>query len=328
MIESIAIRNFQSIEKAEFKLGILTVILGQNDLGKSAVLRAIQAAVEAQSGVDFVTHGHTQCAVALKNEHGKLLWQKGTSVNKYILDDGTGAPAVFERVGKQVPPEVQVFLSMHPVEYDKQLTLNINFAAQDEPPFLIPMPGGVSPSSVAKVLGDLTQLNLLFKAVHATESRRKAAESTLKVRQLDLEQVEQQIFQLPDVAAEQQAVTSLAGLLEKVKEGEKRLNHLRHHLQTLDALRVQHEEIVAEERSIPKVVSLAHLEELVQRVHTLKGYAKVLQDMADEGERISADSQIAEAELQDRKKELEDLLETVEVCPTCLRPMEEAHVHA
>jgi AAA15 family ATPase/GTPase len=50
VITKVKIENFQSLEKTDLGLGTLTVIVGANDLGKSAAFRAIEFATRQLFG--------------------------------------------------------------------------------------------------------------------------------------------------------------------------------------------------------------------------------------------------------------------------------------
>ncbi len=58
MIERVTVKNYVSVNvDADVVLGRVTVILGPNDHGKSALLRALRAVAEAQSGTSFILTG-------------------------------------------------------------------------------------------------------------------------------------------------------------------------------------------------------------------------------------------------------------------------------
>ncbi len=76
-LTSIKIKNFQSLRAADIELGRVTVIVGQNDLGKSALFRAVRAASEATQGTDFVTYGAAHSSVELAVDDHIVLWGEG-----------------------------------------------------------------------------------------------------------------------------------------------------------------------------------------------------------------------------------------------------------
>ncbi len=177
LLEAVAVRNFQSLESVDVALGTFTVVVGPNDLGKSALLRAIRSAAEASPGVEFITRGQSVARVALSLDGVKLLWEKGAQTNRYTVLRPDGTRQVFEKVGRSVPDDLSEWLALGKVDFG-DVSLNLNFADQDDPPFLVPFPGGINEAHVAKVLGDLTNLSILFKAVQEANRQRTTSERT------------------------------------------------------------------------------------------------------------------------------------------------------
>jgi recombinational DNA repair ATPase RecF len=149
MIQSARIQNFQSLVDTTIEFGTLTVILGPNDLGKSATFRAIRAAAETLAGTDFITYGKPKARVEIKVDGQTLIWEKGQKENRYYIVDAAGETHTYEKIGRETPPDVANLLQLGAVEYDRDLKLNLNFADQDDPPFLIPLTPTASVSTVS-----------------------------------------------------------------------------------------------------------------------------------------------------------------------------------
>ena len=56
MAVDVEIRNFQSIEKATIKIDGFTVVVGRSNIGKSALVRAVKAALTGAPVSSFVRH--------------------------------------------------------------------------------------------------------------------------------------------------------------------------------------------------------------------------------------------------------------------------------
>lgn len=73
----VVIRNYQSIAAADLQVSGFTAITGRTNLGKSALVRAIQGALFGQTGDAFVRRGCDQAAVGLVFGDGTVLkWYK------------------------------------------------------------------------------------------------------------------------------------------------------------------------------------------------------------------------------------------------------------
>ena len=110
MAVRIRVRNFQSIEDAEVEVSGLTVVTGQNNSGKTALMRAVRGVFENSGGDAFVRHGTDALAVHLDFGDADVTWTKGPKVKPtYIVGGKTINP------GRSVPDEV-TSLGVAPVQ--------------------------------------------------------------------------------------------------------------------------------------------------------------------------------------------------------------------
>ena len=107
-IKSLKLINFQSHRetKINFHKG-LTVILGQTDQGKSAIIRALKWVLYNEPrGTDFITAGSKYCRVELEMEDGSIIIrERDGQRNRYILKQN-GQEQIFEGFGNTVPFEI------------------------------------------------------------------------------------------------------------------------------------------------------------------------------------------------------------------------------
>lgn len=323
MIERVSITNFQSLKQTEVELGVLTVILGPNDLGKSAFFRAIRAAAEAQSGSNFITYGHSLTRVAFLVDGHELVWEKGASVNRYILDGLS-----YEKVGRSVPPDVSTLLGLDPVDFDKNLTLSLNFADQDDPPFLIPTPGGLSTSQVAKVLGDLTNLNVLYRAISEADTRRRRADSLMSVRQGDVQTVSSQLLTYEGTLKREQNLSALEQSwadINSLHDVYLRRSYIRNEREQL--LR-RHSAILEQQRDLgpdrsSEVDAVASVLDVRSRLIFWKNQLDKVVEKFRLSKSIFDAAQSSEAAAI---AELDLLMESLDTCPLCDQPLTLEHV--
>jgi hypothetical protein len=183
----VEIRNFQSIEKASFQIDGFTVVVGRSNIGKSALVRAIKAALTGASVSSFVRHGAgclrrtkqaktCKCfaSVHLKTEGFDLLWEKGDSLNRYTFNG-----VIYDKAERGTPDFLQPVFA--PVKVgDKQELLQVS--DQFSPIFLLDQTGG----AVADTLSDVARLDRINWAMRLAEKDRKEAVSTRKVREKDV----------------------------------------------------------------------------------------------------------------------------------------------
>lgn len=153
MINSISLKNFRSYKDTfiEFDSGV-NVIIGENDSGKTNLLRAINLVINNRpSGEDFRSDwgGDTDVAIDIGN---KLVSRARTDKeNMYVLTHADEKEDIFKAFGKGVPEIIKQHLNMSPV----------NIAFQLEGPFLL----GMSASDVAKHYNNAVNLDIIDRAI-------------------------------------------------------------------------------------------------------------------------------------------------------------------
>jgi len=180
-MSKVSIRNFQSIKKAEFSIEGFTVVVGKNNIGKSAIVRAIDAALSNQTGKDFIRNGEKTSEVSI--QHGTLSvdWKKGDTATYRI----NGEP--FTKLGRAVPQPI-LDAGFGKLEVGDQ-KINPLIASQFEPLFLLDKPG----SAVTEALSRLYKLNVLSSADDSCQKELKSAKSNLKAKEADLGVLKEQL---------------------------------------------------------------------------------------------------------------------------------------
>jgi hypothetical protein len=182
---SIRVRDFQSIEDATIEVAGLTVVTGQNNGGKTALIRSVFGAFTNARGTKFVRHGKDSTQVGLSFSDGRsLLWEKGEKVNRYELDGKK-----LNRVGQGVPPEIET-LGVTAVEA-AGVELWPQFAHQFVGQvFLLDKPG----SLLAEAVANVDKVGVLNESLRLATSDRRSAASELKVRLEDVGKIEDSLL--------------------------------------------------------------------------------------------------------------------------------------
>jgi exonuclease SbcC len=139
MIKRIELVNFMSHEHTVIEPAPgLTVLVGPNNCGKSAVVAALQILCTNEKSTYVMRHDEKQCAVILETDDGHTIeWKRKTSPS-YVID---GKP--FDRIKGDLPPELHEALRLPRVDTSGK-PLDIHFGSQKTPIFLLDASGGIA----------------------------------------------------------------------------------------------------------------------------------------------------------------------------------------
>jgi chromosome segregation ATPase len=172
----VKVENFQSIKRAELEIKGLTVVTGENSIGKSALARALAGAFSNLRGTSHVRNGEKFSSVEVSFDDGNtLVWEKGSNRNKYVVNG-----AELERVGSEVPDEVKA-LGVHAIDLDNREVWP-QVAKQFQTIFLLDLP----PSVLSSALSDVDVIQKIEQASQRARSDVRETTSRLKYKQEDL----------------------------------------------------------------------------------------------------------------------------------------------
>lgn len=317
MIENVKIKNFQSLEEVIIELGKFTVIVGESECGKSAFIRAIykmttNGAVKGSTNGEpwsNITPGAKDVVVALEADGHLLVWVKGEN-NVYKIDGSS-----LSKVGRDCPEEVQALLKMPEVVFDERSRYHLNFQMQFDLPFLVDEAG----TRVAKVLGDLTNVNLLMNATREANRQRLSTAKTITIekdRIGDLRKKIQRYKRLPDAAKMIEATNASAEQLKEALATSKDCLETTQRLATLENAVVAADDI-ARRLKVFTTINLTEIEDKIAQSKDMRLMLDKLEVVGDNA-RIAAQADIeAERKLADAQDKLYIFLQNNPTCPLC-----------
>lgn len=307
-LSKLQVQNYQSLESAEVDLGRLTVLVGPSNSGKSAVLRAIRTLVRNAASPAFVTTGHKQAVVRLTVDDVEVILERGKGLSTYRLLAGEDRQD-YPKSGKEVPSDIQSLLAMKKVE-DQDL----NFAFQFDRPFLL----DETSTQVAKVLGDLSNINILYSAVREANRRRLDVTNRLKVRTQDVETLTEELRAYTDLPARRKRI-------EASREEHSRLVALSAERDRLEDLVVQVEQAEAAVEELQREMEqwpdvTEELEFLEGRIREHAALADLVSRLEYDGRKYAAaNAEQARLTVQDEACDAEyhEALVAAGTCPLC-----------
>jgi len=293
MLTRLRIKNFQNHKKIdiEFDKGVTTII-GPSDAGKSALLRALSWVVfNRPVGTEFIREGQKGCTVRIETSSHKITRTRGKE-NTYHLDGKE-----YRAFGNDVPESIQNVLQLG----------EINFQSQHDAPFWL----SESAAQVSRNLNQIVDLGIIDAALAQTsKTMRKAkweAEST-KERFLHYRKQKEDLAWVVEANGELVDLEAGAAALEASTESQIRLEALTH-----DASRYSKE--VEQDRKL--VADITALQKSVETIIDHDYYVRRLRSYTDD---LISETEVL-AKRKERANEIQQELETYEVCPTCQRPM-------
>ena len=143
MITRIELKNFMSHEHTVIEPAAgLTVLVGPNNCGKSAVVAALQILSSNENSTYVLRHGAKECSVKIETDDGHAIeWRRKNSPS-YVVDGKT-----FDRLrGSGLPDELHAALRLPKVEAGDSTDFDVHFGTQKSPIFLL----GGSPANAAR----------------------------------------------------------------------------------------------------------------------------------------------------------------------------------
>jgi hypothetical protein len=178
----ITIRGFQSIKNpVEILIDGYCTIEGESNLGKSAVVRALHAAVSNRIGTEFITEGVEDCDIAIESPNHSLKWLKTRKATVYEVD----GKAIHKPGKGTIPDEVMVLGIAAIKTIDRELHWpQIHF--QWEQPFII---GSHTDTTAAELLGasqDTATISRAIKLVNSDVAKCKIKADLLEKQHQEL----------------------------------------------------------------------------------------------------------------------------------------------
>ncbi len=272
----IKIRNFQSLTEANLELPDgLTIVTGATNNGKSAIVRAVEAAVFNDGVDEYIKAGTDKLSVTLDNGEHKVEYirkSKGrTDKTTYQFDDGE----VQQKVGRSQLPEMDNMFNIREVRLQNNQRARLNFWYQNEKPFLMDKTAGqlyefLSVSSSEKYLA-------VLKAMSADM---KQEESDMKILTVSIDTLKRELALKQDILDRNNGFYSLYDILSVLKKNQECLGKAESLLTAIDdliqsscMLNESLQRVTARIDVIPMervLLEMGHFTEESERIGTLK----------------------------------------------------------
>ncbi|AFV11666.1 SMC domain-containing protein [Thermacetogenium phaeum DSM 12270] len=244
MITKITIKNFQPHAHTEIEPAPgLTVLVGESDQGKSAVIRALRwLFLNQPRGAGFVRAGESNCRVVVEYEDGTQVGRaRMGDDNVYLVSFPGQEPAVFRGFGIETLAEIRETTGVSEIDVGGEAVAP-NIAGQLEAPFLL----GASGPMRASLIGMMARADVFDEALKNTLAdisrvRREKRENDERIAEL-----EEEIGKFDNLPALESAVGEASALLSEIESSSQRKEFLEQTLAEVNRLRqeIRHSEKV------------------------------------------------------------------------------------
>lgn len=224
MLNSLEIKNFQAHKHLfiEFDKGVNSIV-GPTDVGKSAIIRALQwVTTNEPSGEAFIKEGTKKAAARVVVDGNKITRIRGKGKNAYRLNNSD-----YNAFGSNVPETIASLLNLS----------DLNFQAQHDSPFWFCKTAG----EVSRQLNSIVDLDIIDTALADLSSDVKKQKSSTdvlinRIKRLEeleksskfLEDVDKDLLALEEqekeIQEKRQKIDTLQELIQKCKTYQKRID--------------------------------------------------------------------------------------------------------
>jgi exonuclease SbcC len=227
VIRKIVLENYMSHARTEIEPAAgLTVLVGPNNCGKSAVVSALETLARTTRGDFMVRHGEKEARVTVETDDGHtIVWRRKGGTVSYVLDG--------REVHREVPDDLHEHLKLPLVKSERgDYEFDVHFGQQKSPIFLLNEP----PSRAATFFSASSDAGRLLEIQDkhrdkVRERKRRRGDLTKEVAQLD-----QQLQSLDGLGDLAEQVEQLEIEHAEVLEGQTGVRELAHAIARLEAV--------------------------------------------------------------------------------------------
>lgn len=247
-IKSIIIKNFQSHANTELELcdGV-NVILGNSDVGKTAILRALGwIFFNKPSGTTFIRNGETEAFIKIVYDDGHIITRlRNKTFNGYkIYYPEEDKLEEFSGLGKNnVPEEVMEITGVRNFKIADDLEVPVTYHTQLEGPFLL----SLSTDKKAKAIGSITNVGNIDLAIKKGRAYSREYKNKLSSAEDKLKKENEHLNNFINLDKKKKNLENIKSIYNAINEQNEKIDRLKTYSNKYDEI---NEKIKIEENKI------------------------------------------------------------------------------
>jgi exonuclease SbcC len=262
MIRRIILQNYMSHADTTIEPATgLTVLVGPNNCGKSAVVSALETLCNNALGDYMVRHDEKEVSVTVETDDGHtLVWKRRGNTVSYIIKGSE-----INRLKGGIPEDLHKFLRLPKVDAGEKDPFDIHFGSQKSPIFLL----NESESRIARFFASSSDAAILLKMQKRHRNKVKERKSDAKRLNGEIEKLDAELDALEPLDGLAELVAKAEGQYQGLKGLEGQIQARVVEMETLRAHSVKHDRLVQEYeclaplKSPPDLANTSPLESLI-----------------------------------------------------------------
>ena len=310
MIRRIELINFMShshtvIEPADG----LTVLVGPNNCGKSAVVTALQILCYNENSTYVKRHNERECSVTVRTDDNHTIqWARTETSPRYLING-----QLFDRLNREPPEILHQCLRLPKVRTDND-EIDVHFGEQKSPIFLLDKPE----SHAAQFFASSSDAASLVEMQKLHKQRTNEAHTQNKILQASMKKLGLELSILSATEEIESSVATADSQFKAIAKHSSEIAKLRNHSLSISNASHQFQQVsqraraVHELREPPTLLNENVLRQLIASLHKQSFFLEQLQYSCVAFEALSVPPMLADdAALKSRLRELQKSVRAV-----------------
>ncbi len=263
MIRRITLQNYMSHSNTVIEpAGGLTVLVGPNNCGKSAVVSALETLCNNAPGAFMVRHEEKEARVTVETDDGHtFVWKRRGNAVSYIIDGRD-----IHRVGRGVPEDLHKLLRLPKVDAGENgEPFDIHFGTQKSPIFLLNEPE----SRAALFFASSSDAAILLEMQKRHRNKVKERKSDHKRLKAEVEKLDAELATLEPLKTLAESMTQAEDQHQELEELQDQIELLKKEGESLYSHSMKHDrqareyELLAPLKPTPHLADIASINLLI-----------------------------------------------------------------